>query len=84
MAQVIAKADSSATSYFTGLLHGRWGWLIYVLACLIPGQLVAYWGILYFGHDWDKGLIKPSVTQFNWLFFVLVWVINYSVMGVAA
>lgn len=57
---------------------------IFVMSCLIIGQLTAYGGNLYFGHDWDKNLIKPSVTQFNWVFFVVIWTINYSTMGVAA
>jgi len=48
------------------------------------GQATAYVSNQYFGHDWDKNLIKPSVTQFNWVFFVAVWTINYSTMGVAA
>lgn len=69
---------------FTQTLSSRQSWLFFVLICLIPGQVAAYLGNLYFGHDWDKGLIKPSVTAFNWVFFVIVWVVNYSTMGVAA
>ncbi|MFD2574371.1 TspO/MBR family protein [Spirosoma soli] len=68
----------------THAIQARFSWLPYVLFCLIVGQLTAYLGNEYFGHDWDKNLIKPSVTQFNWLFFVAVWTVNYTTMGVAA
>ena len=72
------------TSKPTQLYRFRQGWLYYTLLCLIIGQLTAYWSNAYFGHDWDRNLIKPSITQFNWVFFVGIWTINYSTMGMAA
>ena len=83
MAQLTANTNQAAAIHRPNMLTSRWGWLVYVLICLVLGQLAAYWGNSYFGHDWDKGLIKPSVTQFNWVFFVVIWVVNYSTMGVA-
>lgn len=62
----------------------RWSLVAFIVVCLVPGEGIAWLGIVIFGHDWDKGLIKPSVTQFNWVFFVVVWLVNYTTMGVAA
>lgn len=64
--------------------QARLSLLLYVGICLTVGQTTAYWANAYFGHDWDKNLIKPSVTQFNWVFFVVVWTVNYTTMGIAA
>ncbi|GAB3220788.1 TspO/MBR family protein [Spirosoma arcticum] len=64
--------------------NNRLAGCFFALFCLFIGQLTAYGSNLYFGHNWDKNLIKPSVTQFDWVFFVVIWTINYSTMGVAA
>ena len=61
-----------------------WTCAVFILICLVPGEGFAWLGNVLFGHDWDKNLIKPSVTQFNWVFFVVVWFVNYTTMGVAA
>lgn len=61
-----------------------WTCALFILICLIPGEGFAWLGNTFLGHDWDSGLIKPSVTQFNWVFFVGIWFINYTTMAVAA
>lgn len=61
-----------------------WVGLLFVAGCLVPGQLAGYLGTLLPGQGWFATLAKPALFPTSVAFFVGVWVVNYTVMGLAA
>lgn len=63
--------------------HSRWRTVLgFILAFLIPGQLFNFLGTLL-GTSWWNGLVQPAFAPIGWWVFPLVWVVNYTVMGLA-